>query len=57
MNREDCEGCKDENKDKDGCSWFNKTVICPCSTCLIKVMCTIPCGLFSRHIIETYEDN
>lgn len=47
MNIEDCEGCHTEH---DECLWFSKNLICPCSTCLVKVMCTNSCELLDNHI-------
>ena len=31
------------------CVWFSKTLICPCSTCLVKVMCNDTCDLLEAH--------
>ena len=47
MNREDCKGCKTDNPD-GSCTWFIKDTktICPCSICLIKMICSNSCSDF-----------
>lgn len=51
MKKEDCEGCHvykylpDEN-----CRWFREDSTCPCSICLVKVMCTDSCQLIKDYI-------
>jgi hypothetical protein len=50
-----CEGCLIyENSYKKSCSFayvkYNKDVlVCPCSTCLIKMMCRRSCYLLKEH--------
>lgn len=44
----DCEGCLDLRN--GSCNWFEETLICPCSICIIKVMCKNPCDLLDKHI-------
>ncbi len=40
MKEEDCIGCLD---DKELCRWFDKFLRCPCSICLIKMVCKHRC--------------
>jgi hypothetical protein len=53
MKVEDCEGCIDNKI--EGCIWFEKSLTCPCSICLIKIMCLVPCDLLKKHIDEVYK--
>lgn len=48
MKKEDCEGCNSHGNKE--CMWFEKHSTCPCSTCLIKMMCLVPCDLLIKHI-------
>jgi hypothetical protein len=53
MNSQDnCKGCKTYNLNHNKCYYqiYNKSVKCPCSTCLIKGICDTPCEEF--HIAE-----
>jgi hypothetical protein len=50
-NIKDCEGCA-ATRLTSGCPWFSETLICPCSICLIKVMCKVGCDLFWKHATE-----
>lgn len=52
MKRKDCEGCV--IIDKNNCSWFEESLTCPCSICLIKVMCTHTCDLLIRHQVKVH---
>ncbi len=47
--KEECKGCK--SNDVEGCynTPFEKHSICPCSICLIKGMCSVPCGEYIEH--------
>lgn len=58
MNIEDCEGCG-ASIIGDRCSCFDKRITCPCSTCLIKVMCKVGCNLLWDHLakIRRLRDN
>lgn len=47
MKIEDCEGCTIIEYSE--CSWFSETLICPCSICLVKVVCTDACDLLIDH--------
>ncbi len=54
MKEEDCVGCStyEHNNIKSRrvkCAWFNEKLICPCPTCLIKMMCRTECDLLIRH--------
>ncbi len=51
MVAEDCKGCLNSYH-KGGCRWFNLKLSCPCSTCLIKMMCDIPCDTFDKYVIK-----
>jgi hypothetical protein len=49
-NKEECKGCTilDEAY---SCLWFHEDISqCPCSVCLIKVICRRPCDLLDKHI-------
>ena len=46
----DCEGCRIRNTDY--CMWFEKDLNCPCSICLVKVMCVASCEPLEKHRIE-----
>ena len=54
MKIEDCEGCLTLNPNGDKCMWFNKKLICPCSICLIKVMCSTDCKILKKYIDKVY---
>ena len=59
MKIEDCIGCNTYelyviNKSissykKFECNAFNKKLVCPCSICLVKGMCSRSCGEFNKH--------
>ncbi len=51
MKKEDCEGCLTPDKDEeDNCIWYNKELICPCSICIIKVVCLTYCDPMKKYI-------
>lgn len=53
MKIEDCDGCLIYKDLPDGtCRWFRKELTCPCSICLVKVMCTGSCQLMRDYIYE-----
>jgi hypothetical protein len=47
---EDCEGCRTKNASGKTCSKFRFNLVCPCSICLIKIMCMEPCDIFDSYI-------
>ena len=50
-----CEGCTvyiNESTMIQSCMPYNKTGQCPCSTCIIKIMCKVPCELLEDWTIE-----
>ncbi len=49
MKIEDCEGCR-TIKDRTSCGWYHESLTCPCSICLIKVMCITQCDLLLNYI-------
>lgn len=53
MKKKDCEGCKKRAilGSENVCFFYNdKNLICPCSICLVKIMCTTNiCDLFEEH--------
>jgi hypothetical protein len=53
-----CEGCNTNGPD-NSCPWFKETIeiVCPCSICLVKVMCSGRCGLFIRHQIKVLDSD
>ena len=60
MKIKDCEGCpirrsKDESWNSYNCPWFKKDMICPCSICLVKMMCSDRCSWFVRHQIKVHD--
>lgn len=45
-----CRGCKDYDPDSDEyCKSYCKGHNCPCSTCLIKMMCDNSCELYDEY--------
>ena len=60
MKKKDCDGClvnKNNRLGHDGCKWLNTEIACPCSKCLIKVMCSNTCDLFYKHNIRIHKYN
>lgn len=54
-NIEDCEGCIiDPPYYTYTCTWFYKNEVCPCSICLIKVMCGTKCDLFESYQVKIH---
>ena len=54
MKVEDCKGCviyhmRNRNTIMSGCPWFHEGMICPCTTCLVKVMCNRDCKKFAEY--------
>ncbi len=51
MKMEDCEGCIIYNtwNSMSVCPWFHEGMICPCSICLVKVMCNRDCKNFGEY--------
>lgn len=59
MKKKDCEGCLSINEDiddNDCCIWFNKGLICPCSICLVKVMCVCYCNPMKEYMKISIEE-
>lgn len=54
MKIEDCEGCKTRVNTGE-CIWFNESLVCPCASCLIKVMCSSRCDLLRDHTAKVYK--
>jgi hypothetical protein len=51
MKKKDCEGCLTLDEEVEGdCPWYNEDLICPCSICLIKVMCSTYCNQMKEYI-------
>ena len=48
MNIEDCEECN-TLKWKDICPWYHEDLDCPCSKCLVKMMCSFSCILSIKY--------
>ena len=59
MNIKDCEGCVMSVNVYHyvKCIWFHKNLICPCSTCLVKVMCNDTCDLLEEHTERVENEN
>lgn len=50
-----CEGCSFESR-PDSCSPITfEGVICPCSTCLLKVICKSDCTKMKTHVHKCYQ--
>jgi hypothetical protein len=54
----ECEGCKvyaerDDNKAPPYCKMMAHELSCPCPTCLVKMICEVPCDLFREKVVET----
>lgn len=50
MTKIDCEGCR--TRANNYCMWFDEDLFCPCSVCLIKMMCLEACELLNKYITE-----
>jgi len=48
MKKEDC-SCK-ENCNMNSCMWYRADLICPCSNCLIKMMCVEGCDAYNEYV-------
>ena len=48
MKVEDCKGCIIYSTDYK-CYFIYKDMVCPCTTCLVKVMCNKNCKEFNKH--------
>jgi len=55
MDIEDCKGCKTRLGSIGNCIWFNESLVCPCASCLIKVMCLNECELLQEHTSKVYK--
>ncbi len=55
MKREDCEGCA--TLANGACPYFDENLVCPCSICLIKVMCDHMCSSFKIYRSNTLVKN
>ena len=53
MKVEDCHGCMVDPSYI--CVWFNKDEVCPCSICLVKIMCRTSCDLFARYRVKIHD--
>jgi hypothetical protein len=53
MNKKDCKGCM--LNPAYTCVWFNKNEVCPCSICLVKIMCGIKCDLFVKYQVKIHD--
>ena len=54
MNKEDCKGCR-TNSNTGNCIWLTESLVCPCASCLIKVMCINKCDLLQDHTTKINE--
>jgi hypothetical protein len=48
-----CKGCRDE---KSLCFKQHIKPICPCTTCLIKPMCTVSCEILRTFVEKNLEE-
>jgi len=56
MKKEDCIGCKEHFQyTNEIYRRFKEDIVCPCSICLIKVMCTRGCDLYTEHMDKIIE--
>jgi len=53
MNKGDCEGCA--TIANIICPWFRKDMNCPCSICLVKMICADMCSLLKKHTDIIYK--
>ena len=59
MSREHCKGCPSNTYYKDGsCKFnaYNDCGQCPCSVCIVKVMCQDVCDDFNKFRIGIIEE-
>lgn len=58
MNNKNCEGCLSTIKVDGICSLYKENIVCPCSICLIKVICVVNCELLIgyTHRTKDYSD-
>jgi len=47
MKKEDCEGCRSY---RGKCLWYDDDLTCPCSICLVKMICIESCELLDDYI-------
>jgi hypothetical protein len=51
MEIKDCKGCIISRDDNGLCLWFNEDIgQCPCSICLVKIICINLCDSLDKHI-------
>jgi hypothetical protein len=50
---EECKGCRDENT---LCAKKYIEPVCPCTTCLVKPMCTTSCEVLRAFVAENLEE-
>lgn len=55
MKLEDCEGCT-LFSDKFKCFWFYTDLVCPCSVCLVKAMCSGEEGICCEEFVKYKKD-
>ena len=53
MNEKYCEGCA--TMANTTCSWFRKDMTCPCSICLVKMICVNVCSPLKKHTRIIYK--
>jgi len=46
-----CKGCRDNGIE----CWISNMKNCPCSICLIKTMCKIPCKAYNDFEVKQYK--
>lgn len=48
---EECKGCDTTDMEihDSHCMWNNKDSICPCGTCLVKIMCNTICDTLEEY--------